>query len=147
MKKFFFIATAVLLMVNCSSNDSVINNPYLPDYSFDTGNLINTSFPLYNSLNFAGNHITLQSPYGINGLVLYYAGGDMYYAFELSDPNHAITTCSELTVDGIIATCNCEDGNSYNILNGLPESGTTGDYTLKPYYVSVSGSTIRVYNN
>ncbi|MDW5287258.1 hypothetical protein [Formosa sp. PL04] len=147
MKKLFFIAITILLMVNCSSDDNVINNPNLPDYSFDTGNIINTSLPLYNSLKFPGNYITLPPPYGINGLVLYYAGADMYSVFELSDPNHPITTCSKLTINGIIATCNCDDDNSYNILNGLPETGTTGGYTLKPYYVSVSGSIIRVYNN
>ena len=147
MKRFFFIAITVLLMVNCSSDDSVINNPNLPDYSFDTGQLINTSFPEFNKLKFPGNYITLAPPYGINGTVLYYAGSDLYMAFELSDPNHPITSCSKLTLDGVTATCDCEDGNSYNVINGYPETGTTGGYTLKPYYVTVSGTVIRVYNN
>ncbi|WP_038532296.1 hypothetical protein [Formosa agariphila] len=146
MKKLFFIALTVLMMVNCTSDDSALYNPNLPDYSFDTGTLINTNLPLYNQLNFAGNYITLDSPYGINGLVLYYLGGTQYVAYELSDPNHPITTCSKLDVNGLIASCRCDDGNSYNIINGLPETGTTGGYTLQPYRVEVSGSIVRVYN-
>ncbi len=134
-------------MANCSSDDNVINNPNIPNYSFDTGNLINTNLPQYNSLKFAGNSITLDNPYGYNGLVLYYAGNNQYSAFELSDPNHQITNCSKLTVEGVIATCNCDDGNSYDILTGSPASGTTGGYTLKPYFVEVNGAIIRVYNN
>ncbi|MFB9051721.1 hypothetical protein ACFFVB_01405 [Formosa undariae] len=147
MKKLFFIVITVLVMVNCSSDDSILNNPNLPDYSFDTGNRINTSLPQYNSLNFPGNYITLrQDNDGINGVVLYYFGSNQYAAFELSDPNHPITSCSALELNGIIATCSCDDGNSYNIINGLPETGTTGGYTLQPYRVEVSGNIIRVYN-
>ncbi|WP_299777743.1 hypothetical protein [uncultured Formosa sp.] len=147
MKKLFLATITTLLMVNCSTNDSYEDNPYIPDYSFDTGTLINTNLPKYNALNFPGNYILLDSPYGVNGVVLYYIGAGMYTAFELTDPNHAITSCSTLEVNGIIATCDCDDDNSYNIVNGYPESDTTGEYTLKPYFVTVSGTTIRVYNN
>ena len=40
------------------------------------------------------------------------------YCFELSDPNHPIQHCSTLTVDGVIATCSCDDGNAIILLNG-----------------------------
>ncbi|WP_435136597.1 hypothetical protein [Formosa sp. A9] len=147
MKKTLLLALIALVFANCSSDDDALNNPYLPDYAFNTGNLINTNLPQYNSLKFPGNYITLNNPYGINGVVLYYIGGTNYTAFELSDPNHALTNCSHLTVNGIIASCSCDDGNTYNIINGNPESGTIGGYALKPYYVEVNGSIIRVYNN
>lgn len=147
MRKILILALGVLLFTNCSSSDDVQNNPNLPDYSFNTGTLINTNLPQFNSLKFPGNFITLDDPYGINGIVLYYLGGNSYTAFELSDPNHVLTDCSRLTVNGIIASCNCDDGNAYNIVNGYPEDGTNGGYALKPYFVEVSGSIIRVYNN
>jgi hypothetical protein len=91
--------------------------------------------------------VILNSPYGINGVVLYYAGGSNYSAFEITDPNHPISNCSTLSVEGIIATCDCDDGNSYDILNGIGRTGTTGSYSLKRYFVEVNGSIIRVYNN
>ncbi len=132
-------------MANCSTNDTYEDNPYIPDYSFDTGTLINTSLPKYNALNFPGNYIILDN-YGVNGVVLYYIGSSMYTAFELTDPNHAVTSCSKLEIDGIIASCDCDD-NTYNIINGYPSTDTEGEYTLKPYFVKVTGTTIRVYND
>ncbi|MEL0652031.1 hypothetical protein V6246_11400 [Algibacter sp. TI.3.09] len=136
-----------IIFLTCCSSDTVTENPYLPNYSFNTGSLINTNLPEYSQLKFAANSIILQSPYGINGVVLYYAGGDNYNAFELTDPNHQLSSCSTLSVNGIIATCDCDDGNSYDLLNGIKMEGTTGTYPLIRYRVEVSGSLIRIYNN
>lgn len=146
MKSLFYIVCFVLL-VGCSANNDIIKNPYLPNYEFDTGTLINTNLPQFNQLKFPGNYVILNSPYGINGFVLYYAGGSNYNAFEITDPNHALSSCSKLSVEGIIATCDCDDGNSYDILNGIQREGTTGNYPLIRYHVEVQGSIIRVYNN
>lgn len=145
MKSFFYII-CVLLLVACSSDNTITKNPYLPNYQFNTGSLINTNLPEFSQLKFPGNFVILNSPYGINGVVLYYAGGTNYNAFEITDPNHQISTCSKLSVEGIIATCNCDDGNSYDILNGDKREGTTGSYTLIRYRVEVAGSIIRVFN-
>ena len=146
MKSLFYLICFVFL-VACSTNNDIIKNPFLPNYTFDTGSLINTDLPQFNQLKFPGNHITVNSPYGINGFVLYYAGGTNYNAFEITDPNHALSSCSKLSVDGVIATCDCADGNSYDILNGIQREGTTGNYPLVRYHVEVQGSIIRVYNN
>ena len=138
-----------LLFNSCSKkdDDNQNNNPNIPNAVFDTGNLINTSLPQYNQMQFPGNYITLNSNYGIKGVVLYYAGNNNYSAFELSDPNHPISSCSNLTVNGIVATCNCADENAYEILNGTRQEGTTGQYTLVRYFVEVNGSVIRIFNN
>jgi len=146
MKSFLYIICFVLLTA-CSSDKAITKNPYLPNYQFNTGSLINTNLPEFSQLKFPGNFVILNSPYGINGVVLYYAGGTNYNAFEITDPNHQISTCSKLSVEGIIATCNCDDGNSYDILNGDKREGTTGSYTLIRYRVEVAGSIIRVFNN
>lgn len=146
MKTFTIKLLIVLFLASCSSNDDGRNNnPNIPNYEFDTGDLINTNLPQFSHLQFPGNFIVL-SQYGVNGVVLY-SSGTTYSAFELSDPNHQINTCSSLTVDGIIASCDCDDGNSYNIVNGGQQEGTSGSYGLVPYGVEVLGNIIRVFNN
>lgn len=146
MKNYFILVLIGLLLTSCSKNDVNNNNPFLPNYAFDTGNLINTNLPAYSSLQFTGNYILLSSDYGINGVVVS-RFGDSFFAFELTDPNHSIQTCSKLSVQGIIASCDCDDGNSYEILSGQGQEGTTGQYLLKPYFVEVNDNIIRVYNN
>ena len=133
-------------MFSCSKNDNAINNnQFLPDENFDTGATINTNFPQYNSLQFPGNHAVING-FGLNGIVVFYTGSS-YFAFELSDPNHAFQSCSKLTVEGVVGTCGCIDAKKYHILTGLPQEGTTGQYTLKQYFVEASGNIIRVFNN
>jgi len=147
MKKILFITTMCLFIVACSKSDNGNNNnQFLPNVVFDTGGLINTNLPQFNSLQFPGNHILLSNNYGLNGVVVYYSGSS-YNAFELSDPNHALEGCSILTINGVIATCGCLDAKQYDILTGQPQQGTTGQYGLKRYFVEVNGNIIRVYNN
>ncbi|MCF1191120.1 hypothetical protein LRR18_05940 [Mangrovimonas sp. AS39] len=148
MKSFkLLIILAVTVLFSCNKDDDDNNrNPYLPNVSFDTGNMINTNLPQYSDLNFTGNHKVVPGEgVGIRGIVVYNTGSG-YTAFEIADPNHTLQTCSTLTVDGIIATCNCDDGNSYDIVTGSPQEGTNGPYALLNYRVQVSGSIIRVYN-
>lgn len=144
------ITSLILLffITSCKKNDDNLDeNPFLSNAVFDTGSVINTNLPQYNHMQFANNFVVLNNNYGINGVVVYYAGGENYSAFELSDPNHHLDSCSTLSVEGIIATCTCEDGNSYEILNGSPQNGTSGQYFLKRYFVQANGNIIRVYNN
>jgi len=148
MKTVTYITILALLLTTCSKSDDNQNrNPNIPDFQFDTGDLINTNLPQYSQLLFPGNHIIVNANgVGVNGIVLY-SSGSTYSAFELSDPNHQLNTCSQLTVESAIATCNCDDGNSYNIINGGQFEGTTGQYGLVPYGVEVIGNIIRVFNN
>ncbi|WP_452229214.1 MULTISPECIES: hypothetical protein [unclassified Lacinutrix] len=145
MKKLLLTAITGFMLIACSKNDNDNTNEYLPDQNFDTGTTINTSFPQYNSLKFPGNHAVVYG-FGLSGIVVYYSGSS-YTAFELSDPNHYYQSCSVLTVEGVLATCGCDDENVYDILTGQPNGSTTGQYGLKPYFVEVSGNIIRVYNN
>ena len=133
----------VAFLFSCTTEDNErINNPYLTNISFRMD--LNLNLPEYNSLNFPGNSYVTYN-YGINGVVVYNINNSQFTAFELSDPNHALTECSTMSVSGIIATCNCNDGNSYNILTGEITQGT-GQYSLKPYRVRKSGNVLEVFN-
>jgi len=146
MKSLNIFLLTSLLLISCSSNDDGrTGNPNIPNYVFNTGSLINTNLPEFGHLQFPGNFIVLNQ-YGVNGVVLY-SSGTTYSAFELSDPNHQANTCSRLTLEGIIASCTCDDGNSYNIVNGGQMEGTSGQYGLVPYGVEVQSNIITVFNN
>lgn len=146
MKYLFLSLLFFSILYSCSKSDDGNNqNPYLPNYGFDTQGLINTSLPAYSNLLLPGNFYVNYN-FGINGFVLYHIGNGQYTCFELTDSNHTISTCSTLTVDDIFATCGCPDGNTYEIVTGQPTDGTEGQYTLKPYRIEVSGNIIRVYN-
>ncbi|WP_452597780.1 hypothetical protein [Pontimicrobium sp. MEBiC01747] len=150
MKKIYlvFVLLCMVLLSCKKDDDDVTRNQNIPNAAFDTGGLINTSLPQFNNLLFPGNFITLNDNYGINGIVVYYVGGTNYKAYELSDPNHQLNSCSRLTMDGTNAVCNCDDGNSYLVPgNGLPQTGTNGQFSLVPYPVEVNGNIIRVFNN
>lgn len=136
-----------VLVTSCQKNDDGDNNNnFIPDINFDTFDSINTALPQYNDLQFPGGSIVING-FGYNGIVIYNTG-NTYYAFEITDPNHVPSGCSILNVEGTIATCNCEDGNSYSIAGGgVPFDGTTGQYSLKPYFVETNGNVIRVYSN
>ncbi|WP_044401878.1 hypothetical protein [Lacinutrix sp. Hel_I_90] len=143
-----FILIIAVILSACSKNDddnNQSNNPNIPRAVFDTGTSINTNLPQYNQLQFPNNNVIIDNA-GINGVILHFSG-NAYSAFELSDPNHPINSCTTLSVNGIIATCGCDDGNAYEVLGGAPQQGTTGQYTLVRYNVEVSGAIIRVFNN
>ncbi|MCP9199531.1 hypothetical protein MKO06_06410 [Gramella sp. GC03-9] len=142
MKKINLVLLVFLMLLSCSdSDDNFRNNPNLPDLTVRLQ--YNLNLPQYNDLQYAGNSfVTYQQ--GVKGVVVYNINGSQFSAFELSDPNHPPSQCSGMTVEGIIATCDCE-GNSYNIITGELSEGQ-GQYTMKPYRVQRSGNTVEVWN-
>jgi hypothetical protein len=143
MKKYLYATLIGLLFFGCSKDDNGNGNPFLPNVSFDTGNLINTNLPQFSDLQFPGNSIIVNG-FGVKGLMLANTGSSVI-AFERSDPNHAPSNCSAQSLSGLVSTCNCNDGNSYSLGNGLQTSGE-GGYPLAVYRTETSGSIIRVFN-
>lgn len=142
MKKFFSFLLLFILMTACSgSDDSIRNNPNLPDLNFRFQ--INLNLPEYNDLQFPGNSFATYTQ-GIKGVVIYNINNSQFVAFELSDPNHPPSNCSAMTVNGVIASCSC-DSNEYNVITGQITEGDS-QYTLKPYRVQRSGNVLEVYN-
>ena len=143
IRKIGSLLILLLIFNSCSTNDNEqINNPNLINVSFRL--LVNLNLPEYNSLNFPGNSYSTYTT-GINGVVIYNINNTQFTAFELSDPNHPLSECSTLKVEGVIAKCNCNDGNSYNILTGELTNGS-GQYSLKPYRINKNGNVLEVFN-
>ena len=146
MKKILLGIFIITLFTNCKKDDAIQSgcvSVLLPNYSFDTGNAINTNLVLYGGLNFAGNSLEV-SGYSVRGFVLYNTGSSIV-AYELSDPAHGPSSCSKMTLLGVELSCECDDGNKYELVTGQQISGTTG-HCLKAYRVERNGSIIRVFN-
>lgn len=142
MKKLLSIISLLILITACSgSDDNLRNNPNLPDLNFRFQ--LNLNFPEYNDLQFPGNSYATYN-YGVKGVVIYNINNSQYVAFELSDPNHPPSNCSGMTVNGVIASCGCDE-NKYNIITGEPSEGD-GQYIMKPYQVRRSGNILEIFN-
>ena len=142
MKKTFFILSIFSLLMACSgSDDSYRNNPNLPNVNFRFQ--LNLNLPEYNDLQFPGNSYATYN-HGVRGVVIYNINNQQYAAFELSDPNHPPSSCSGMTVNGVIASCGCDD-NEYNVITGELVDGD-GEYTMRPYRVQRSGDVLEVFN-
>lgn len=146
MRKIITAFIVLLLFCNCKEDDLAQNScvsQQLPNYGFDTGANINLNFPAYSDLQFAGNAIYVNG-YGVRGIYLYNTGGGIV-AFEASDPAHAPSSCSTMTLSGIELSCECGDGNKYQLLTGQQTAGNTGN-CLRAYRVERSDNIVRVYN-
>ena len=142
LKKLFFLTT-FLLLFSCSPDDDFRNdNPYLVDMNMSFQ--LDLNLPQYNDLQFPGNAFVTYN-YGINGVVIYNLNNSVYTAFELSDPNHPLTECSTLELNGTEVSCRCDDGNKYTIITGQQLSGE-GEYPLKAYRIERRGSILEISN-
>lgn len=132
------------LLISCNSDDNLNrNNPYLIDPLVNLQ--LDLSLPQYNPLNFPGNSIIINEQ-GIKGIVVYNVDNNQYVALELTDPNHAPSDCSRMTIEGIEATCTCtDDDNKYNIITGqhLLEPNL---YPMQRYSAVKSGNSINITN-
>ncbi len=145
MKSFLLSLLFVFTLVSCSkSNDDNTNiNPYLnvPSVNFS----LSLNLPEYNPLKFPGNSVIINNQ-GIKGIVIYNVNNDLYTAFELSDPNHIPNSCSKMQVSGIVATCQCDDENKYDIVTGKYSPEDNSKYPMLQFRVVRDGNTINVFN-
>ncbi|MEK9530199.1 MAG: hypothetical protein VWZ86_01910 [Flavobacteriaceae bacterium] len=129
----------VLVFFGCAKND-VERNPFLQEVAFEQ--TVNLSLPAFDNLNYQGG--SLYWPYGgIRGVLLFNLAGTIM-AWEASCPNHAPSDCSTTQIDGITASCACED-YQYSLATGQPlTEGAT--YSLLFYKVQQNGTQVRIYN-
>ena len=50
-----------------------------------------------------------------------------------------------MKVEGLTATCRCDDANEYNIITGEITKGE-GEYAMKPYRIERRGNVIEISN-
>ena len=128
-----------LLLAGCENNN-VERNPFLYETRFDQN--INLALPAFDNLNYQGGSLYWPNG-GIRGLLLFNLSGTIM-AWEASCPNHTPSTCSTLQINGVTASCSCED-YKYSLATGQPlTEGAT--YSLLFYKVQQSGTSVRIYN-
>ena len=138
----FFISISLLA---CSGDDDS-NNVNNPNLNIPIVNLnLNLNLPEFTILKFPGNSVTNTSQ-GVKGIVIYSINDNMYSAFELSDPNHSPSSCSRMVIETPLATCECSDGNIYNIITGEHSTQDNTKYPMYRYNAVREGDVIHVYN-
>ena len=140
MKKIFFVVSLIFIITACDNENFNNRNPFLPNYGFSIQ--INTNLPLYQNLKFASNSAKVFPPNGPSRGVIVFNTGSGYVAFDGGCPNQELTDCSTLTINGIEATCPCDDA-AYNLFTGQSPGK---QYPLKQYRVEALGDELRVYN-
>ena len=144
MKKLFITLFIGLALLGCNKDDSRNdNNPNLlnPLVSLN----LNLNLPQYNTLKFPNNSLIITEQ-GIKGIVIYNLNNDLYIAFELSDPNHVPSSCSLMTINGIIASCPCTtDSNEYDIVTGQHKTNQNL-YPMQQYSAVRTGDNLQISN-
>lgn len=140
LKRALLLVAFCTLVFSCSSDDNRINNPNITPFSFSIG--LNTNFVEYSQLQFPGNAIYVPNA-GIRGIFVINTGSSIR-AWEATDPNHVPNDCSAMMLNGVEATCSCED-NRYTLYTGQ-DLNQELPYTLIEYRVSQNGNDIIVSN-
>src|SRR5690606_891748 len=144
MKNIFLSILIASLVVSCSKNDDKQDrNPYLTDPAVNMS--LNLNLPEYNASKFPGNYVITGQ--GIKGIVVYCVSENQYLAFDLTDPNHAPSNCSRMEVDGVVASCACQnDTNEYFIVTGQHTTDPGEMYPMQQYNAQLNGNTVIASN-
>lgn len=142
MKYFLLSFLFIVSFSSCDRDTRNSNNPYLPNYSFDI--VVNMNLPQYATLAYPSNGVYINTAgAGIRGLIVFNAGSGNYLAYDAACPNQSLAACSTMTLNGINATCPC-DNASYSLFTGL---ATGKQYPMKAYRVQmIDATSFRVFN-
>lgn len=144
MKKITLFLLIAAVTLSCSKNDDKQErNPFLTDPAVSLN--LNLNLPEYNPLRFPGNYIITGQ--GIKGIVVYCVSENQYLAFELTDPNHVPSSCSQMELTGVIASCPCtNDDNEYFITSGQHTTEPDTKYPMQQYNAQLNGNTVIISN-
>lgn len=134
----------LICLYSCSNN--TIDNKNC-NFLLDIGvnQTINLNFPEYNRLKSINSPVHIPNIGGKDGIIVNNTGS-RYVAFDATDPNHAPTNCSFLSINGILATCNCDDANEYSLLDGIPIGNTGTQCPLRGYVAERNGDNLSIFN-
>ena len=145
MKQIIFSLLFLFVISSCNKDDgNNVNdiNPFIIEPLVSLS--LNLNLPQYNSLLFPGNSVVINSQ-GVKGVIIYNVNNTLYTAFDLTDPNHAPSSCSRMSIEGVIASCTCGDENTYDIVTGQHQMDPD-TYPMLPYRIQRSGMTITITN-
>ncbi|SRX73297.1 hypothetical protein [Aequorivita antarctica] len=145
MKNRIFFLLIIFITLSCSKkDDKQERNPYLSDPVVSLN--LNLNLPEYNPLKFPGNSVITSQ--GIKGIVVICISDTQYFAYDLTDPNHAPSNCSRMEINGPIASCPCQnDDNEYNIINfGRHTTEPDTKYPMQSYRAERNGNNIVISN-
>ncbi len=141
--KILFALIGVVILSCTKSDEKQQRNPYLTDPVVSLN--LNLNLPEYNPLKFPGNYVITGQ--GIKGIVVYCASESLYFAFDLTDPNHAPSDCSRMEVEGVIASCPCpNDTNEYFIVSGQHSTEPDTKYPMQSYRAERNGNNVIISN-
>lgn len=141
--KYYFYLLLLVIITSCSTN-SVDNRNCRFLLNVGVSVNINMSLPQYSQLQFISNSVYISNA-GNAGIIVTNTGSG-YLAWDASDPNHAPSSCSVLTVSGLNATCVCGDSNTYSLVTGQALGNSDLQCPLKNYRVEQNGNSLLVYN-
>lgn len=141
MKKYILLAFCLILMT-CSRRNDDNNCRFLLNLGVNV--TVNMNLPQYSQLQFPNNPVYIANQG--NGGIYVNNVGSSFRAFDASDPNHAPSGCSTLTLNGLEGVCGCADANTYSFLTGQPLNNGSLQCGLKEYRVDVSGNTLVISN-
>lgn len=136
----------ILTILSCEK-ERTNRNPYLQEIGFQFE--LNLNLPLYIPLTNSGSSIYVSnSLVGTRGAFVTNTGFDVYRVFEASCPNHVANECSTMSLNGIVATCSCEDFEYSTITGQLLNNPNDGSqyYDMLEYRASSSGNVVIISN-
>lgn len=147
MKKIILGIFFIVISLSCNNDDDNRdvnnNNPFLTPPIVNIN--LNLNLPQFNPLKFPGNSVVI-SQQGIKGVVVYNLNNSLYTAFDLTDPNHVPNSCSRMELEGIVATCTCEDDtNAYDIVTGQHQTDENA-FPMLQYRITRNGDNITINN-
>jgi nitrite reductase/ring-hydroxylating ferredoxin subunit len=144
-KKFFNAFWILILLTSCSSSD-LERNPYLPEFSFRFQ--VNLNLPEYDDLRYAGGSVLIPQ-LGHKGVLVFNLNGNIFFAWEASCPNHSPNSCSQTQIKGVLAECSCEKFQyslaTGQLLNPSEEDSEKG-YPLLFYQTENRGNSVIISN-
>jgi len=143
-----FLSLIILISLLSCAKQGTNRNPFLQEIGFQFE--LNLNLPLYSPLTNPGSSIYVEnSSIGTRGAFVTNTGFDVFRVFEASCPNHAPNDCSTMVLNGIVATCSCDDFE-YSTITGQmlnnPNDGTRY-YDMLEYRASFNGGNIIIISN
>ena len=143
MRNHLYIFLICLFLAACSKNNTINNCNFLLNAGVNYN--LNLNLPQFSDLQFPSNSVYV--PNQGNGGIIITNNGTGIVAWDASDPNHAPSACSIMSITGgINATCNCGDGNEYSLITGQSINEPL-PCTLKIYRVEQTGNNTYFISN